>query len=505
MAEKLEQAGEKMATAIQNNVSQSLALIYALAMMTWSAFNQCNSNYWSYFLTDICGLEPGVMGQIKSVSATGAWIMLVVTAVIIERIWLRHGAYRSWFAIAPAVAGICLLLTWVDVTGFLGVGGTLVWMTLFYTVGQFAVNFFQISSTAIVAAISKTEHDAALLSTRKSQGNMLVKMGFAIVSLPCILFFNSVIYGVSFDDGKSAGPLGFFIFAAILVALMIGLYYLFYVKIAGMDPTEEICEQRYQAKKRGEKLPPVAEKVNLIEMVSLWIRNVPALVGLLAEVARFVAQTLVQSLAIYIFQYVYGDVVISAIFMTIVNAVGLVATFIADPVSQKIGIRATYMLGIAIAFVSCVLCYFFGAANMYLFTVLVGAIFFGMNFQNATMVGIQANVVAYGEWKHGKACRAFIPSTFQWCPQIANLVTGIVMGAGLASIGYVKGMDPDPQMAQGFVNLIAIYPGIIFGVALVLFFFLYPLDQKKMDEINRDLAAKHAAEEAAKAEAKAAE
>jgi len=503
MAEKLEATGEKMATAIQNNVSQGLALVYALAMLTWSAFNQCNSNYWSYFLTEICGLESTAMGQIRSISATGAWIMLVVTAIVIERVWLRHGAYRSWFAIAPAVAGICLLMTWVNPVGFLGVGGTMVWMSLFYTVGQFAVNFFQIASTSIVAAVSKTEHDAALMSTRKSQGNMLVKVGFAIVSLPCILFFNSMIYGVPFDEGKSAGPLGFFLFALILVIAMIALYGLFYKKIEGMDPTEEICEQRYQAKKRGEKLPPVGEKVNLIEMVSLWIRNVPALVGLVCEVARFVAQTLVQGLAIYVFQYVYGDVVISAIFMTIVNVVGLAATIIADPISQKIGIRATYMTGIIISLASCVLLYFFGAMNMYLFTVLVSCIFFGMNFQNATMVGIQANVVAYGEWKHGKACRAFIPSTFQWTPQIANLVSGFVMGSGLASIGYVKGMDPDPTMAQGFVNILAIYPGAIFAIGLVLYIFLYPLNQTKMDEINRDLAAKHAAEDAAKAAAEA--
>ena len=58
MSEKAAALGDKLVGAVQNNVTQALGLIYGLGMLTWTAFNQMYSNYWSYFLTEICGLEP---------------------------------------------------------------------------------------------------------------------------------------------------------------------------------------------------------------------------------------------------------------------------------------------------------------------------------------------------------------------------------------------------------------------------------------------------------------
>lgn len=71
-------------------------------MLTWTAFNQMNSNYWSYFLTEICGLEPTVMGTVKAVTGVGEWFFVIIAAIIIERVWLKHGQYRSWLLIAAA-------------------------------------------------------------------------------------------------------------------------------------------------------------------------------------------------------------------------------------------------------------------------------------------------------------------------------------------------------------------------------------------------------------------
>ena len=505
MVEKLEKLGDKMVTTMQNNVSQSLALVFGIAMMTWSAFNQMNSNYWSFFMTDICGLEPTLMGTIKSISAIGAWIFVIVAAFISEKIWLRHGAYRSWFAVAPIATAICLMLTWVNPVGILGVAGASIWMIVFYMLGQFCVNFFQIAAAAIIPAISHTEADSALMSARKAQGNMIIKVLFAIISLPCILLINSAIYGVSYDDGKGAGFAGFFIVALVLAVWMVVMYWIFFKQLAGKDPTEPQCQARYEAKKRGEKIDiqiekKAQEKLSLFEIIKLWITNIPALIVLVGELGRFIAQTLVQGLAIYIFTYVYGDITMSAIFMTIVNIVGLCATFVADPLAKKLGIKTTYVIGVSIALACCLLCFVVGALNMWVFTVLVGGVFFGMNFQNATFLGMGANACRYGEWRDGKVPRSFIVSTYQWCPQISNAVAGIAMGTGLSAIGYVKGMDPDPAMAQGFINLIATIPSIFFGISLVLLLVAYPLGKKRMEEINADLAKRSAEKENASAE-----
>ena len=487
---------EKIGAAVKNNVSQGLALIYGVGMLTWTAFNQMNSNYWSYFLTDICGLEASVMGTVKSISAVGAWIFIIVAAIVIEKIWLRHGQIRSWLAIAPVCAFVCLGLTWIDPP--LPVAAKAIWMIVFYMLGQFCVNFFMISATSLVPTISHTEHDRTLLSQRKAQGNMIVKVLFAALSLPIILSLNSLFYGVSYGDAKAAGPAGFSVLAVILGIIMVVMFYYLYKKVAGMDPTEEYCEARYQAKKAGKPIPKPEnkneEKVSLAEMLKGWITNIPALSSLFAEITRFVAQMVIYGMAMYYFLYVYDDTTMVAIMLTAVNIAGLVGTFASEPLAQKAGARPVYMLGIIIAFFGMLFGYLFGAMDKWVFVGCMCVVFFGMNFMNGTMIGVQSNAIAYGQWRDGKAPKAFIMSTYQWCPQIANAVAGALMGFGLSAIGFTKGMEATPALAQGMINIMCLVPAVVFAVGFIVFFFGYRLNSEKMAKIAQDLQDREAEE-----------
>ena len=116
------------------------------------------------------------------------------------------------------------------------------------------------------------------------------------------------------------------------------------------------------------------------------------------------------------------------------------------------------------------------------------------------MMGMQSNAIAYGEWRDGKTAKAFIMSTFQWCPKIANAVAGALTGFGLASIGFVSGMEASPELAQGMINIICLIPAVAFAIAFVAFFFGYRLNSQKMEQIAADLAEREAAKKAGVAE-----
>ena len=249
---------------------------------------------------------------------------------------------------------------------------------------------------------------------------MLVKVLFAAVSLPAILAINGLVYRVpAGENAQNAGPAGFTVLALVFGIIMIVMFVVMYKRIDGMDPTQKITEERAAARKRGEKVPPLeaGEKVNLFEMIKYWITNLPALIGLFAEIIRFIAQMTIQSMAMYVFTYAFGDVAMAAVMLTAANVTGLVATFVSEPIARKVGIRATYLAGIGISCVSMVACFLVGATGEMAFIVCICAAYFGMNFMNGTMMGMQSNAIAYGEWRDGKTAKAFIMSTFQWCPK----------------------------------------------------------------------------------------
>ncbi len=489
MVEKMKDMADKAAVVVQNNVSQALGLIYGLGMLTWTAFNQMNSNYWAYFLTEICGLEPTVMGTVKGITGIGEWFFVIIAAIIIERVWLKHGQYRSWLLLAPPATFVCLLMTFID-PAFLDMNAKTIWMIFFQIIGGFFASFFMIAATSIVPVISHTEADRTLLSQRKAQGNMLVKVLFAAISLPAILAINGMVYRVpAGENAQNAGPAGFTVLALIFGIIMIVMFIVMYKRIDGMDPTQELCEERALAKKEGKEVPPIPQKdkVSLGEMLKYWITNIPALVGLFAEIIRFIAQMTIQSMAMYVFTYAFGDVAMAAVMLTAANITGLIATFVSEPIARFLGIRTTYLIGIAISAVSMIACYFVGATGAMAFIVCICACFFGMNFMNGVMVGMQSNAIAFGEWRDGKTAKAFIMSTFQWCPKIANAVAGFLTGFGLAAIGFVSGMEPSAELAQGMINIICLIPAVALVIAFVAFFFGYRLNSKKMAQIAEDL------------------
>lgn len=479
---------EGIKRVVPNNVTQGMALIYGVCMMTWPGFNQVSSTYWAFFLTDVCGLPADTMANIKVWSGIGDWIFVILVAIIVERVWFRWGQYRSYLLLGPPLAFVCLLMTFIDPV-FLDAAGKAVWMGAFYILGNFFAAIFIVAGVSIVPTISKNEHDRMLLSTRKSQGNMFIKVFFASLSLPMILLFNG---------GNTDGATGYTATAFIWGAFMVIMFLVLFFRIKGMDPTEEYCRERAKARKEGKKLDreqmeAAPQKVNLLKMVKYWITNVPALIALVTESIRFIAQMTITGMAMYFFLYVYNDVAMVAVMLTAANATGLVATFVAELFTKKLSGRTVYAIGIAIASISMFIGYLVGAHDKWFFTACICACYFGMNFMNATLVGIQSNAIAYGEWRNGIVGKGFIMATFQWTPRIGVIASSALYGFGLAALGFTKGMEATPEIAQGMVNIICLIPGVLFAIAFVLFILFYRLGRSKMDTISADLEERHEA------------
>ncbi len=502
MAQKEISAPEKQGAItekLKNNVSQTMGLLYGLGFMMFSGFNQMLSSYWNYFLTNAVGLDPAVMGSITSISSIAAWIFVFIAAIIVERVWFRWGQYRSYLLIAPPLAFIFILGAWTDWT-WLGVQtGSAAQIALIagcYMLGQFFINLFMVSGTSIINVVSHTEADRSLMSTRKAQGNMAIKVLFAAISLPMIIFFA----GGDFASGQRPDvPIGYtitaFIWGIFFVAAFIGLFFLF----RGKDPSEEYCAERAKARKAGVKLEksdqPVAEKVSVWECFKFFFTNIPALGLWIGEVARAVCTMVLNGMAIYFCTVVYNDNTLYAGMLTAANICGLVATFAGEALAKTLGNRWTYIIGTLVAAFAMLFGFFIAATSVIGFTICVCASFVGTNIMMAVEFSCMSNAIAYQEWKNGKTAKAFIMGTIQWCPNIGKIIQGALIGFGLAAIGYSKDIAvATPEMAQGISFLTFMVPALVLFAAAILFFFMHRLTSKQMAEINADLLKRHEAE-----------
>lgn len=484
---------------VANAISQKMGLMYGIGMMFFSGWNQMLSSYWNYFLTNAVGMDPAMMGAMTSISSIAAWIIVFIAAMVIERIWFKWGQYRSYMLFAPICALIFIMGAWTDWT-WLGVqAGSTTQVVLIggcYIIGQFFINLFMISATSMITVASKTEADRALMSARKAQGNLVIKLLFAAVSLPMIIFFAG---GNVMSNERPDTVIGYTITAFIWGVIFVIAYIFLFKMFKGMDPTEEYCQRRAEAKKRGEKVDAIksdVEKIGAIKALKYFFTNLPALGIFVGEVARAICNMLLGAMAVYYCTLVFDNPMLYAGGMTLANACGLVGTFVGEAIARKTGNRLTYLVGTAIAALSLVFGFFGAASSQIIFTVAICANFFGYNMMMAVEFSCMANAITYQEYKKGETAKAFIMGTIQWCPNIGKIFQGAISGFGLAAIGYSADVAViTDAMVQGITFMTFMVPAIALIIGFIAFFFLHRLSSAQMEEAEIALAERKAARE----------
>lgn len=481
---------------VANAISQKMGLMYGIGMMFFSGWNQMLSSYWNYFLTNAVGMDPALMGAMTTISSFAAWIIVFVAAICIERVWLRWGQYRSYMLFAPICALIFIMGAWTDWT-WIGVqSGSITQAVLIgacYICGQFFINLFMISATSMIAVASKTEADRALMSARKAQGNLIIKLLFAAVSLPMIIFFA----GGDVASGARPDTVGGYTITAFIWGIVFVIAYIFLFKMfKGMDPTEEFCQRRAAAKKAGEKVESIqsdVEKVSVWKCLKYFFTNLPALGLFIGEVGRAIWSMLLGAMAVYYCTVVFDQPMLYAGCLTLANAAGLVGTFCGEAIARKMGNRVTYLTGMLIVIVSMVAGFLGAASSTIVFTAAVVVSFFGGNMMMSVEFSCMANAITYQEYKKGESAKAFIMGTIQWCPNIGKMFQGAIAGFGLAAIGYSKTVEVVTEsMVQGITFMTFMVPAICMLVCFVAFFFMHRLTSAQMEEAEEALQARKA-------------
>ncbi|MGB9792928.1 MAG: MFS transporter [Thermacetogeniaceae bacterium] len=446
-------------------LKRAVVTLYGLPSFGFQLFVSMEVFYFAAFLTDYAKLPVALAGTVLMITSIFDIIWVPTAGVILEKTNLRWGKYRSWMLIGPPFAVLFFVLQ------FLKAGSPVVnavVITIGFLVSHLIWNIYYAGHVALNSALTTDREERIAMAASRGMGNGLGALAFSIVGMPLIMAL-----------GKKDPAMGYTLTVVITGIVMTLCYYVLF----------------FLTKEYSDSGVPAAggEKMSVAEMLKQIFVNPPLVGLLLGEFGRYLGRFIIFGLAFYYFKYVVNNLKVITLFFTGMNVVLFVGSAIANPLARKIGERNTYILSIAL-FIACLLAIWLLPMNYISFMVLMFIAYLGYAMPDALGPALYSATVDYGEWKTGKNARGFIMSLISFPIKIAVFARSAIITAILASAGYVANMAPTPKLVNGIKAGITAIPAAIMFVGLLFIIFLYSITPKRLEEMQKEIAARKAAE-----------
>ena len=431
------------------------------------------SMFWAVYLTSAGGLDTLTMATVLSVASIVDLISIPILGVVLQKARLfggKYGIFRPWLVIGGVC---CALFAWLRFTnlGFTGIGGA-VWFGGAYILCNLAFNLAYSAFTGILPLMARTPNERVTFASARITCNSIGKFLFSLCAVTLVAWF-----------GQGNDVQGYSLLALLVSVLMaFGFIQLFFVA-KKYDVIEK--NTKAESEKAGDQY-----SASIWEMIKFTITK-PFLLYLLAAVCKASMYFIVTGLAAYYYTYVIGDKTMLTVFLSLSTFLMIGGSFIAPFINRLChGARNTFAVGISIYGICLGLAFFFGNTAIS-FTVLMCVGYVGYAFAHSSEAAFYTSVVDYTEWKRDKDLKPFMMTLFSLTPKIGTAVGSAVLGFGLVAIGF----DANAVTAAASSGLRTLFSGLPAGIAIisVVAMLICPLSEKKVDQMQSELAARRAA------------
>jgi GPH family glycoside/pentoside/hexuronide:cation symporter len=168
------------------------------------------------------------------------------------------------------------------------------------------------------------------------------------------------------------------------------------------------------------------------------------------------------------------------------------------PIARKVD-KKYYAAGLSLVTGLCFLAFFFVPKGQFWLMVAVNMVAqFCAGPTSALTWALYGDVADYGEVKYGRRSTGLIYSASLFSIKSGILIGGFLVPLFLARFGYVKGADTQTVSALLGITLAFSIAPALFALLKAVALMIYPLNQKRVDEIEQELAARRAATPEAK-------
>jgi glucuronide carrier protein len=450
-------------------LSKFVLYSYGIADLFFALMVNMEAYFFTAFLTDYAQFSLALVGQILGLTSLIDIACALAGGVLLQKVTLKYGGkYRSWFLVGPPLIAPLFILQFTKIGG-----NTLAALLVMigFVAGHLLLNVVVSASGAMVGRLSQLPNERTILSASRAQGMAAAGLIFSITSMPMILFFGA-------HTDKIAG---FTLAVSVYAFLMICGYLLIYWMTTGRDPYDEVVIDAV-TKKSGPSIK---------EIVGLVIQNPPLLFLTLAQVFSSTGYFLITALAIYHFTYVVGEPAFLSVFILATSIARLVGTFSAPWIGVKLGKRNSYWIFLALTAIGFASARFLHQAPweftlVFCVFIVFASVVAGLN------TALFTDTVVYGEWKTGKNIRAFTMALMNLPVKVGILIRSAIVTIGLMAIGFVANTPPSQRVIEGISSIMTLAPAAAYGIAAVIFFFGYKIDDSHILKMQEEIAARKA-------------
>jgi GPH family glycoside/pentoside/hexuronide:cation symporter len=444
---------------------------YALGDTASNFFFQTFNIFLTYYYVDVWGIPAAaLLWLIPVVRSIGAFDD-VIMGLIADRTNTRWGKFRPYLLLGAIPYGICGYLMFAGPN--LGPDGKIIYALVTYTLMMVSYTVINVPYSALLGVISPSPRTRAVASAYRFVG----AFGAAFL---ISLFVRPLVKRLGAASEIRGFQLTMAIFAVISVVLILITF----------------------ATTRERVTPPPGQKSNVRQELRELLKNWPWVVLLVASIFSNAFAALRSGSTIFYFKYVqrYDSSTFlwgldrTTLFLTS-GALGLVlGTMCLGPIARKID-KKYYAAGLSLATSLSFIAFYFIPNGRFGMMIAINVLAqFCAGPTSALTWALYGDVADYGELKYGRRSTALIFSASLFSIKSGVLVGGFLVPLFLAKFGYVRDAPAQTRRALlGITLAFSIVPAF-FALLKAVALLIYPLDQWRVDEIERELAVRRAAD-----------
>jgi GPH family glycoside/pentoside/hexuronide:cation symporter len=441
---------------------------YALGDTASNFFFQTFNIFLTYYYVDVWGIPAtALLWMMPIVRLIGAFDDPIM-GLVADRTQTRWGKFRPYLLWGAIPYGICGYLMFAGPN--LGPNGKVVYACITYALMLTSYTVINVPYSSLLGVISPSSRTRTVASSFRFVGAFA---GALLISL----FVRPLVKYLGHGNEMHGFQMTMAIFA-VASALM------FWITFAST---------------RERVLPPLGQKTNVKEELSELLRNWPWVMLLVTSVFSTTFVALRSGSTLFYFKYVVGDdgrpiflgLDRSTVFLT-VGSLGLVlGTACLGSIARKID-KKYYAAALSAITGLCFASFFVVPRDCFGLQLGLNALAqFCAGPTSALTWALYGDVADYGEWKFGRRSTGLVYSASLFSIKTGIMVGGFLLPLFLEQFGFVRKTVQTAHALLGITLAFSIAPGL-FALLKAGALMIYPLNQRRVDEIERELAARRA-------------